>query len=97
MLKKCRTSRKLTLEQLADMTGLSKGFLSQIENSKRKASQDTLNLISEALDIPATILLADDDAAYEASLIFESLSDARKTEALDYLRFLSASEARKAQ
>lgn len=46
-----RKSKSLTLAQLADRTGLSVGFLSQIELGKNSASVDTLYRIATALGV----------------------------------------------
>lgn len=57
-LKEIRQSRKLTLEKLAQMTGLSKGYLSQIENSDQPPPIYTLSRISTALGIDISELFA---------------------------------------
>ncbi len=49
-----RKSRGITLEQLAKMTGLTKGYLSQIENSNRTPPFSTLDKIAYALGVDIT-------------------------------------------
>ena len=53
-----RAERGLTLPQLADKAGLSKGLLSQLENSESpNPSLDTLNKIAKALEVTLSVLL----------------------------------------
>jgi ribosome-binding protein aMBF1 (putative translation factor) len=46
----------LTVGQLADRTGISKGMLSKIENAQTSPSVSTLERLSSALDMPVTSL-----------------------------------------
>jgi DNA-binding XRE family transcriptional regulator len=46
-----REYRRLTLEQLADATGISKPYLSQIENGLRQASVNVLGRLAGALAV----------------------------------------------
>ena len=48
-----RKKRKMTLEKLADLTGLTKGYLSKIERSKKAPPYSTLNKIAIALGVDA--------------------------------------------
>lgn len=50
-LKEIRLSKNLTLEKVAELTGLSKGYLSDIENSNHPPPIYTLSRISRALGI----------------------------------------------
>lgn len=56
-LKQLRTERGLTLDQLADVSGLSKGFLSQLETGARQPSTDTLRTLSQALEVTEADLI----------------------------------------
>ncbi|MBA4391966.1 MAG: Cro/Cl family transcriptional regulator [Desulfobacca sp.] len=53
-LKELRLNKKLTLENLAKLTGFTKGYLSQIENSSQPPPIYTLSRISNALDVDMT-------------------------------------------
>lgn len=53
-----RKSKNLTLEQLAKMTGLTKGYLSQIENSLKTPPFSTLDKIAYALGVDITYFFA---------------------------------------
>ncbi len=57
-LKDIRRGKKLTLERLAHLTGLSKGYLSQVENSEDPPPIYTLSRISRALGIDIADLFA---------------------------------------
>lgn len=57
-LREIRLSKKFTLEKLAKLTGLSKGYLSQIENSDQPPPIYTLSRISEALGIDVSDLFS---------------------------------------
>ena len=46
-----REFRGLTQQQLADATGISKPYLSQIETGKRKGSTDILSALAKALKV----------------------------------------------
>lgn len=56
-VKTIRTSRGMTVAQLAEQTGLSKGLISQIENDKASPSLATLERLAEGLGVPAAYLL----------------------------------------
>ena len=56
-LRAARTRRGLTLAGLAAASGLSKGFVSQVENDKTSPSLDTLERLAEALDLTVVDLL----------------------------------------
>lgn len=50
-IKSLRTSKNLTLKQLSEMTGLSTGFLSQMERGMSSIAIDTLEKIAEVLNV----------------------------------------------
>lgn len=50
-IKELRTAKNLTLKELSEKTGLSTGFLSQLERGLTTAAIDTLERISEALGV----------------------------------------------
>lgn len=56
-----RKRKKMTIPQLAEGTGLSKGFLSNVENNKTSPSIETLNSIAKFLKVPLTYLLLEKD------------------------------------
>jgi transcriptional regulator with XRE-family HTH domain len=62
-IKSVRTGRGITIQDIAERSGLSKGFLSQVENDKTSPSLNTLERIADALETPLTYLLLDEDHA----------------------------------
>jgi transcriptional regulator with XRE-family HTH domain len=54
-----RISNRLTLQQLADKAGLTKGYLSRIENSKRSPPVSTLIAVVNALNISISELFGE--------------------------------------
>ncbi|RAL21406.1 helix-turn-helix domain-containing protein [Thermoflavimicrobium daqui] len=55
-IREIRKQKKLTITQIADGTGLSKGFLSNVENNKTSPSVETLNSIAKFLNVPLPYL-----------------------------------------
>ncbi len=74
-LKDIRTGKKLTLERLAQLTGLSKGYLSQVENSEDPPPIYTLSRISRALGIDIADLFAPIPAEVEYKKIVIARAD----------------------
>lgn len=60
-----RKQKKITLQGLADLTGLSKGYLSKVERSKKAPPFSTVNRIAMALGVDLTILYRDTDTVSE--------------------------------
>jgi len=59
-IKRLRIARQLTLQDLADRTGLTKGYLSKVERSKKAPPYSTLTKIAAAFEIEITALLTGD-------------------------------------
>jgi transcriptional regulator with XRE-family HTH domain len=58
-----RQRRSMTVQQLGDATGLSKGFISQVENGHTQPSLTTLNDLALALGTSVSYLVALDEKA----------------------------------
>lgn len=56
-IKLLRNRRNMTLENLAELTGLTRGYLSKIERSKKAPPYSTLNRIAIALGVDVVLLL----------------------------------------
>ena len=56
-----RKNKGLTLAQLGDATGLSKGLLSRIENSQVSPPIATLSKIARGLEVPIGIFFEEDE------------------------------------
>ncbi len=54
-----RKQKNITLQELADLTGLTKGYLSKIERSRKAPPYSTLNKIAISLDVDAPFLLGE--------------------------------------
>lgn len=54
-----RTKRRLTLQDLADATGFSKGYLSKLEKSEKAPPVSTLSTIAKVLGITTAVLLGE--------------------------------------
>lgn len=60
VVRKLRTEQKLTLEGLAERTGLTPPYLSTIETDKRDPSISTLRAIAQGLGVSASDLLEEE-------------------------------------
>ncbi|MGK7379275.1 helix-turn-helix domain-containing protein [Planococcus sp. 1R117A] len=56
-IRSIRNRKKITIAQLCEETGLSKGFVSNIENNNSSPSISTLQTISNYLEVPLPYLL----------------------------------------
>jgi transcriptional regulator with XRE-family HTH domain len=56
-----RINRKLTLEQLANQTGFTKGYLSRIEKSEKSPPLSTLGIIARVLGITISFLVGEEE------------------------------------
>lgn len=56
-IRAARLEKDLTQSALAQRSGISNAYLSQIEAGKQEPSLDTLEKICQALDVPAYVLL----------------------------------------
>ena len=56
-VRKIRKSKNFTLKELAEQTGLSIGYISQIERNLTDPSLFTLRKISAALDVPTYLFM----------------------------------------
>lgn len=57
-LRAWREHKGMTLQVLADAAGVSRAYVSQIENAKRNGSARTLKRLAEALGVPVGALIA---------------------------------------
>jgi transcriptional regulator with XRE-family HTH domain len=64
-IKTIRQSKKMSLGRLAKLCGLTKGYVSKIENSDKAPPFSTLSKIANALDTDISLLLADESEAPE--------------------------------
>ncbi len=86
-IKALRTSKGLTLEQLAGQTGYTKGYLSKLEKSLKAPPVSTLGTIGRALGATISTLLGENDPGSSACSLVkkgERLLMARGGEAFGY-------------
>jgi transcriptional regulator with XRE-family HTH domain len=62
-----RREKELTLKQLADRTGLSVTYLSDVERDQTQPSLKTLGVVAQGLDLSTTDLMAGVDALGEST------------------------------
>lgn len=58
-LRRLRTERKWTIDQLAEVSGLSRGYISQLENERRQPGPDTISLLCDVFGVGAADLIDD--------------------------------------
>ena len=59
-IKAFRTQKRITLEQLANQAGFTKGYLSKVETSKKSPPVSTLGIIARVLGVTISALLGED-------------------------------------
>jgi len=64
-IKKFRIDRKMSLERLGKLTGLTRGYVSKIENSDKAPPFSTLIKIASALDTDISLLIAEESEVPE--------------------------------
>lgn len=67
-LKNLRKERKLTLKDLAEQTGVSISFLSQVERGKSSVTLESLKKIADALSVNPSVFFANDDPQDELNV-----------------------------
>lgn len=72
-LREHRQRLKWTIDHLADVSGLSRGFISQLENGKRNPGAETLLALSDALDTPLAALIEDEGLGDDLPGLIEDL------------------------
>jgi transcriptional regulator with XRE-family HTH domain len=98
-IREIREEQGMTQDQLAEETGISKGFLSDVENAKRNVSSDYLLRIANALGSSLDYLLRGDKATEKRRqpvVIPAALSEAAQQLNLSYhqtLELLTAHES----
>ena len=68
-IRRLRENEGITQEGLALKSGLSQGYINQLENGKRRYTQKTLELIAESLCVPVIEFFKEDDERRTTSKI----------------------------
>src|SRR5215813_6984989 len=77
LLRAVRRQRGLTLEQLAEQTGLTKSYLSKIERRQSTPSIAVALKLARALDVDVAQLFSDENAA-DQKITVDRASDRRR-------------------
>lgn len=78
-LKTLRKRKEITLQELSDMTGLTKGYLSKVERSEKAPPYSTLKKITEALEVEITAIFTENIEAPESTRIsFSRAGESRR-------------------
>ena len=77
-IKQFRVNKKMSIEQLAKLCGLTKGYVSKIENSDKAPPFTTLIKIANALNTDISLLIADDSEIPENMNLCIVREDERK-------------------
>ena len=75
-IKRIRKTKKLSMEHTAEMAGVSRSMLGQIERGEANPSVAILGRIAKALKVPAEVLLENDD--FEAVLLSREVDNKAK-------------------
>lgn len=97
-IKQIREKKGLTQDQLAEASGISKGFLSDVENNNKNISSQSLLRIANALGASVDFLLqgATREGADKAPVVIPpELSDAAEELKLSYAETLELLDAHK--
>jgi len=92
-----RSELNWTQDQLASRAGISKGFLSDLENGKRKVSAENLMGIAQVLNLSLDFLMKGDDTPVPQKevQIPASLSDFASLEGLSFRQTLTLLQMRR--
>ncbi len=85
-IKASRIHKKLTLEQMANQTGFTKGYLSRIEKSEKSPPLSTLGIIARVLGITISFLVGEEEQQTSFGIVKKEERPliARKGASLDY-------------
>ncbi len=81
-IKKLRRQKQMTLQELADLCDLTKGYLSKIENSAKVPPYETLNRIARVLGVAISELMPDEAGDQGAGRFGICLTPASEYEAV---------------
>lgn len=93
LIKQLRKANNMTIDVLASKSGLSRGFISQLETGKRKYSEETLRSLAEVFGVELSDMFeggkeAYDEAMSDLSSVVPDLTDHEKKLVADFARLL---------
>lgn len=68
-IKALRLSQNMTIKALAERAGITKGYLSKVENSDKAPPVSTLLVIAKALGVTMSQLLGEDSSSVQCSVV----------------------------
>ncbi len=84
-----RESKKLTVNKLANMSGISQSYLRDLELGNKQPTVEYLSYICEALDITLKKFFSDENSENEFIRIIDELNDEQKKALLDFLKAMT--------
>lgn len=72
--------RGMTQEKLALESGLSQGYINQLESGRRRYTQKTLELIAAALSIPLVNLFSEEEKSFSSAKRADKIRKKRPNE-----------------
>ena len=68
-IKRLRLDRGLNLQQVANATGFTKGYLSKVENSKKAPPVSTLLILAKAFGVNISVIFSEDESKTTFTLV----------------------------
>lgn len=88
-IKKFRLKAGITQEELALASGLSQGYINQLESGKRNYTQKSLELIANALSIPIIEFFREEDGEIPLISENESIYQKKRSYKKEFIRILN--------
>lgn len=89
-LKNLRLDRGLTIDQLADLSGISRGHISLLENGKRQPSADALQTLATSLRVRVTDMIDEGRLEPDLATLINVLSALDSDQREEILRHAAA-------
>lgn len=77
-IRRLRLKAGFTQEEVALRSGLSQGYINQIESGKRRFTQKSLDLISDALSVPMIELFREEEGVHHGEAIYKPVKRYKK-------------------
>lgn len=89
-IKDLRKERGWTIEQLGQMVGLSRGFLSEVENGKKNLSTPMMEAVAAAFEVGVTELFDAGEIAADLAIIAEHFREMTPEERRQAVRIVAS-------
>ena len=93
-IRELRQSRGWTLDDMAPKVGISVPHLSEVERGKKNLNNHLIERIASVLNVKSADIISDElpEDLAEVNEAYESLSQRRQTQLLEFARFLRAQQ-----